>query len=223
MGKKRERVFEFIGNYIRESGVSPTYEEIMTGVGLRSKAPVAHHLQALEEADLISILPNTSRGIRLTDKGKASLPFEPFPKEVQVRLPLGRIAAGKPIQFPEHILIDHYTYENSCLVSIPHSLVKEKDHMYALQVIGDSMIDAAIYDGDIVVMSCKEADLFIARRYIFAIWLIDREETTLKYIYQEKDGRIRLQPANKKFPVIYTYPENINIQGWVVKSFTPIN
>lgn len=133
--------------------------------------------------------------------------------EILVTLPLGQIAGGEPIQIPEPIQVRAGTFNGDYTsVLLPRNLAGEK--IYALKVQGDSMIDASINNNDVVIIfHTNIAD----NGDIVAVWLQDREETTLKRIYYEKDGRIRLQPANNNMKPIYTTPDNVLVQGRVIK------
>ena len=118
---------------------------------------------------------------------------------------LGRIAAGRPIPVPEDTF-------NGEMMELARDLVPGENNIYALQVRGNSMIDAFINDGDIVILQYQRT----ARdRDMVAAWLVQEEETTLKRYFHEGD-RIRLQPENSQMDPIYVDPSNLEIQGKVV-------
>ena len=196
--RRQRKVLDFIYEFVEENGYPPTHEEIQLEVGLSSKSHVHFYLKALEREGYIERAPKIPRGIRLTDKfgrgrfaGIIKVPF------------LGKIAAGEPISFSD---TGHETIE------LTRDIVRDGEGLYALRVKGDSMMDALINDGDIVVMKHQqEAD----DGDMVAVRLKDRDETTLKRFYCEKD-RVRLQPANPTVSPLYVHPANVEIQGKVV-------
>jgi len=198
LNRRQRQVLDFICEFIEENGYPPSHEEIQFGVGLSSKSHVHFYLKALEREGCIERVPNIPRGIRLASKfargrfaGIIKVPF------------LGQIAAGEPISFSD---TSHETIE------LTRYIVRDGEGLYALQVKGDSMIDALINDGDIVVMKHQqEAD----NGEMVAVRLKDRNETTLKRFYLEKD-RVRLQPANPTMSSLYVHPADVEIQGKVV-------
>ncbi len=134
--------------------------------------------------------------------------------EQLVSIPLvGNIVAGEPMPVPAS---DFSYYDPDSGIDIARSLLPQGDNisdLYALKVQGDSMIDAMVNDGDVVVMKRTNQ----ARNgEMVAIWLNDRDETTLKYFYLE-NGRVRLQPANPAMqPIIINDPKTVEVQGKVV-------
>ena len=133
---------------------------------------------------------------------------ERMPDVFQVPV-LGRIAAGTPIPVPE-AEFSPFGYEKS--VDLTRDIVKDVKGIYALEVQGDSMIDALINDGDIVLMRHQER---VENGELAAVWLHDQEETTLKRFYLE-GGRVRLQPANPTMQAMYFPAENVQVMGKVV-------
>jgi repressor LexA len=125
---------------------------------------------------------------------------------------IGRIQAGNPIPVPQS---DFSYYDSTSMVDVAASLLpkSEREALFALEVQGDSMIDAMVYDGDIVIMKpTKEAH----NGEMVAVMRRDTDETTLKYFYLEKD-HVRLQPANPNYkPIIIDDPSVVDIQGKVV-------
>ena len=193
LSQRQREMHRFISRYIRKTGYPPTFEEIRQGLKMSTKSLVNHHLKALESAGLIKREPDTPRGIKLLD-GLSSF---------TVPL-LGQIAASaEPISFSDR------GFEE---IELTPDIVREQEGLYALRVKGDSMIDALINDGDIVVMrhqAVAEAGEMVAVR------LRDRNETTLKRFYPE-GKRVRLQPANPKVKPIFVRPANVEIQGKVM-------
>jgi repressor LexA len=196
--KRQRQVLDFICEFVEENGYPPTHQEIQFEVGLSSKSHAHFYLKALEREGYIERVPNIPRGIRLTGKFTRGR----FADIIKVPF-LGQIAAGEPISFSD---IDHETIE------LTRDIVRDEEGLYALQVKGDSMIDALINDGDIVIMKHQQE---AGNGEMVAVRLKDRDETTLKRFYWEQD-RVRLQPANPTMRPLYVHPVNVEIQGKVV-------
>ena len=196
--KRQRKVLDFIYEFVEKNGYPPTHEEIQFQVGLSSKSHVHFYLKALERGGYIERAPNIPRGIRLTGKsGRGKLAGI-------IRVPfLGKIAAGEPISFSD---AGHEAIE------LTRDIVRDAEGLYALRVKGDSMVDALINDGDIVVMKHQQE---ASNGEMVAVRLKDRDETTLKRFYREQD-RVRLQPANPTMRPLYAHPANVEIQGRVV-------
>lgn len=194
--KKQRQILDFISQYIQKSGFSPTLQEIADAMNLSSLATVFEHLQALEKKGVIKRFEGSVRGIEVIDQGfNASLSG--------IELPLiGYIAAGEPIDAIENPIES---------VMVASDMVSKSKRCYVLQVRGDSMIQDGIFDGDYVVLQSQE----IANDGDIVVALIDETFATLKKFYHEKDGRIRLQPANDKMDPIYVLPQQLKIQGKV--------
>ena len=194
--KRQREILDYISQYIQQNSTSPTLQEIADAINLSSLATVHEHLQALEKKGMIRRFDGAVRGIEVTDDF-VSVSVN------GVELPLvGYIAAGEPIDAIENPI-------DTILVS--PDLVSKVKRSYVLQVKGDSMINEGIFNGDYVVIqqqnTANDGDIVVA--------LIDNGFATLKSFYREKDGRIRLQPANNKMDPIFVNPENLNIQGKV--------
>jgi repressor LexA len=167
---------------------------------------VNYNLDVLEKKGYITRAKIVSRGLRLAGSSGAGARRA---KDDVVSIPLlGRIAAGEPIPIPSSDLLP-FGYET---IELTRSIIKADEDIYALQVRGNSMIDALINDGDIVIMKHQEE---AANGDLVAVWLKDEGETTLKRFYLE--GRqVRLQPENPTMEPIYVHPANVEIQGKVV-------
>ena len=196
--RRQREVLDFLCEFVEENGYPPTHEEIQLEVGLSSKSHVHFYLKALQREGYIERTPNIPRGIRLT--GKAAR--DRFAGIIKVPF-LGQIAAGEPISFSDT------EREN---IELTWDIVRDGEGLYALRVKGDSMINALINDGDIVVMKHQQE---VGNGEMVAIRLKDRDETTLKRFYREQ-GRVRLQPANPTMRPLYVHPANVEIQGKVV-------
>jgi repressor LexA len=184
---------------MQEKGYAPTYTDIQKGLGISSQAVVDYHLKALEEEGLIKRERDIARSIEVWGVGKRA-------RAVPL---LGTIAAGRPIPVPTeetwHTIVDE-------TVEVPAEMLPKGIQAYALRVQGNSMIDAYVDDGDIVIL---EATPFADNGQMVAAWLSDEQKATLKKIYFEP-GRIRLQPANPSMAPIYVAPGKVKIQGRVI-------
>jgi len=213
----RQRVIvEFIEDFIREHSYPPSIREIVEGGRISSTSVVDYNLKVLERQGYIARDREVSRGIRLL-KDVNGQPFDtssyipPAGRPDNIRIPLlGRIAAGKPIPIPA----SDFAPMGDKAIELTRDIIREQEGLYALEVRGNSMVDALVNDGDIVVMKHqKEAN----NGEMVAVWLKDKEETTLKRFYYEKSKRrVRLQPANPTMEPIYADPANVEIQGKVI-------
>ncbi|HZM20715.1 MAG TPA: transcriptional repressor LexA [Anaerolineales bacterium] len=207
LGERHQRILDFLLEYQRENRYPPSIREIGNKTGISSTSVVNYYLDQLEKKGMIERDRKISRGVRLAGlNGSVDT----------LRIPiLGPIAAGLPL--PE--LDPNISYMNdseASAVDIARSLLpsKEKgDNLFALEVQGNSMIDAMINDGDIVVLK-PASD---ARNgEMVAVWLPRDNEATLKYFFKEKD-RYRLQPANPTMkPIFVKKSEPLEIKGKVV-------
>ena len=203
LSERQRRILEFIERYIREHSFPPTIREIGAAVGISSTSVVNYNLKKLEAGGYIERNPDVSRGIRLLKPMRVEGP--PAERSLRIRV-LGRIAAGEPIPVPDQDPFNGETIELSELIA------PDLEHLYALEVHGDSMIDALVGDGDLVILHYQQT---AENGDMIAAWLKDREETTLKYFYLEGD-HVRLQPANPNYRPIRIPAEQVEIQGKVV-------
>jgi len=198
LGERHKNILKFLERFQAENGFPPSIREIGENTNISSTSVVNYYLNQLEEMRFIERESNVSRGIRLLRT------LEPV---------VGRIVAGEPVPVPSS---DFNYYDQETGIDIARSLLPPREKttgLFALEVQGDSMIDAMVNDGDIVVMrSINRAE----NGEMVAVWLSDRDETTLKYFYQE-NGKVRLQPANPSMqPIIIDNPEQVKVQGKVV-------
>jgi repressor LexA len=200
LSPKQERIINFVTDFLHDKGYPPTIRDIAAGCGISSTSVVAYNLDKLEQAGYIRRHSDISRGIKfLTPHQNGRRP---------VHIPIvGVIAAGEPIPVP-----DTGTGMHNEGLEVSEDLVRGKQDIYALRVKGNSMLDALIGDGDIVLMdygnSAENGDMV-------AVWLKEEQEVTLKRFFSEPN-RIRLEPANSQMKPIYTTPDNVEIQGRVV-------
>ncbi|HSX39150.1 MAG TPA: transcriptional repressor LexA [Candidatus Saccharimonadales bacterium] len=194
--KRQKQILDYISQYIQQNGTSPTLQEIANAMDLSSLATVHEHLMALVKKGIIRKYEGAVRGIEILDSTVNAV--------LQgIELPLvGFIAAGQPIEAHENPL---------ATVVVSPDLVSKVKRCYVLQVKGDSMIDEGIFDRDYVVIQSQNT----AQQGDIVVALLDNGFATLKSFYKEKDGRIRLQPANKNMDPIYVNAKNLQIQGKV--------
>lgn len=202
LSEKQREILEFIYEYVEANGYAPSIREIALSVGISSTSVVSYNLRRLEELGYLSRDRMVSRGLKLVANPASSL------KVVQIPL-LGRIVAGAPIPVPA----SDFPLMGDEVIELTRDLIGDPTGLYALQVEGDSMIDALVHDGDIVIMRHQQR---VENGEMAAVWLKDREEVTLKRFYLE-DGRVRLQPANPTMKPIYVDdPRLVEVQGKVV-------
>ena len=202
---RQQEIWQFLADYVDDHGYPPTVREIGEAVGLASPSTVHAHLANLERAGLLRRDPTKPRAIELVGRTRtaatgsrdAATPLLPL---------VGRIAAGGPLLAEEAIEDE---------IAVPEPLGRNAD--FLLRVHGESMIEAGILDGDIVVVR-KQDD---ARPGEVVVALVGEDESadeaTVKTFYREKDGRIRLQPENSSLEPLY--PSNVRILGRVTGVF----
>jgi len=210
--RKQHELLCFINDRLGEGGVSPSFEEMKEALDLKSKSGVHRLISALEERGFIRRLPNRARALEIVklpeafkEAGKTAVAsVKQATKKVLeaandvLELPLhGRIAAGVPIEALEG--------QNS--LSVPAALLGPGEH-FALEVAGDSMVDAGILDGDYALI--RKAD--VARDGEIVVALIDDSEATLKY-FRREGTMIRLDPANRAYDPQRYRPNQVRIQG----------
>jgi len=205
LSERQQKMLEFIRSYMAEYDRPPTIREIGEHVGISSTSVVNYNLNKLQEGGYIARNREVSRGLRLIGDrisgGRMPLNL--------LRVPLvGRIAAGQPIHLPG-VADNPFAGET---IELTRDIVKEPENVFALQVRGDSMIDASVNDGDIVVLRAQRS---ANNGEMVAAWLKDREETTLKYFYLE-GNQVRLQPANPDYRPIYVDADKVEIHGKVI-------
>ncbi len=223
--QKQHELLCFIDDRLKESGVSPSFEEMKDALDLKSKSGIHRLISALEEREFIRRLPNRARAlevIKLPEGGvsagdasnivslqQSAQAESSSPGNVGSHIPLaanddvmaiplhGKIAAGAPIE----------AIEGQSELSVPAALLGPGKH-YALEVSGDSMIDAGILDGDYALIeecsTARDGEIIVA--------LVRNEEATLKTL-RRKDGRVELEPANSYYETQVYGPDEVQIQG----------
>ncbi len=216
--RKQHDLLMFIHDRLADTGISPSFEEMKEALDLASKSGVHRLISALEERGFIRRLANRARAlevIRMPERGGESRPVSttnvinlapkaksarhlPQPANDVIEIPLhGRIAAGLPVE----------ALEGQSMLSVPAALLGAGEH-FALEVSGDSMVEAGILDGDYALI--RKAD--VAREGDIIVALVDDAEATLKY-FRKEGAMIRLDPANRHYEPQRYRPNQVRVQG----------
>ncbi len=217
--RKQHELLFYIHDRLAETGISPSFEEMKDALDLKSKSGVHRLITALVERGFIERLPNraralevvkmperggdtravtTSNVVHLAPKAKAKGARVAEPANDVVEIPLhGRIAAGVPIE----------AMETQAMLSVPAALLGAGEH-FALEVSGDSMVEAGILDGDYALV--RKADA--AREGEIVVALVEDHEATLKY-FRREGSMVRLDPANRAYEPQRYNPAQVQIQG----------
>jgi repressor LexA len=210
LSKRQTKILEFLQDFIGSHHYPPTIREIGAAAKISSTSVVNYNLNRLEELGYIERERTVSRGLRLLkplQEATQSL-VEGVRDFIEVPV-VGRIVAGEPVPVPG----SDFEYLPDETISLARGIIQDESDLFALQVQGNSMIDELITDGDTVILRRQQT---AENGETVAAWLRDQEETTLKKFYLERDGRVRLQPANPYLDPIFTDPKNVRIQGKVV-------
>ncbi len=206
---KQRELLNFLKDYEHKHQASPSFDEMRQAIGLASKSGIHRLISGLEERGFIRRLANRARAIEIirnentaletNQKTDTNIIHTPFQTSSQIELPmLGRIAAGTPIEAIS---------DPTSFLSIPSSMIESGEH-YALEIVGDSMIDAGIHDGDTVIIRKTEqalnGDIVVA--------LVDGHEATLKK-FKRESGRVALEAANPQYETRYFTNNQVRIQG----------
>ncbi|MEP7381003.1 MAG: transcriptional repressor LexA [Gemmatimonadota bacterium] len=192
--RRQREILTYLQEYADDRGYAPSFEEIAAHFNYNSLATVHEHLTNLERKGYIRRSYNESRAIEI-------LPSDVFARALDLPL-LGTVAAGAPIEAMTH----------NESVAVPQELVTRSGNHFVLKVRGNSMIDEQIRDGDFVIVNERRS----ADNGEMVIALLSNSGATCKKFYRERDGRIRLQPANETLAPIYVHENDIAIQGVVV-------
>jgi repressor LexA len=218
LNDKHKRVLDVLEHYTEQYGYPPSIREMCSRANISSTSVANYYLDRLEELGYIERDRRVSRGVRViksySEPGvmeKAQDMVDAIGQKVQdlIQVPLyGQIVASEPVT--------SFNDQPSAMIDVARSLLptQNADDLFALTVSGDSMIDAMVNDGDIVIMRPPMEKP--RNGEMVAVWLNDKDETTLKYFYLE-NGKVRLQPANPTMdPIIIDDPSTVEIQGQVV-------
>lgn len=216
---KQHELIQFIQQRLEKTGISPSFEEMKEALDLKSKSGVHRLISALEERGFLRRLPNRARALEVIRQpgdmtparsvtaggGNVVSMVPPAPRLSEavaandvIQLPLhGRIAAGAPIE----------ALEGQSTLPVPAALLGPGEH-YALEVSGDSMVEAGIFDGDFALVrrtnTARDGEIVVA--------LVRGEEATLKYLRRE-NGQVRLDPANAAYDPQFYRPDEVEVQG----------
>jgi len=227
LSERHKKIMEFLTNFVEKNSYSPSIRQIGESIGVKSTSLVDYYLNYLEQEGYIARDGRVSRSIRVFKPVYPASSGGPSPNpdilhgqnplsaiSDLLRIPVfGRIVASAPLPMPPS---DMAYFDSESSVEIARSLLPAKEkisELFALEVDGDSMIDAMVNDGDIVVMKQTQD---ASNGEMVAVWLDDENSTTLKYFYRE-NNRVRLQPANPSMqPIIIDNPSSLRIMGRVV-------
>jgi repressor LexA len=220
------KVLKVIEDYQNSNGFPPSIRDIQDMGNFSSTSVVNYYLDQLESMGHIKRSGRVSRGIRLvhpfndlTQSANRAAQNVRESVEQVLRIPvMGRIFASEPVPVPGS---DFAYLDAESVVNVARSMLPARERveeLFALEVNGDSMIDAMVNDGDIVIMKPAKD---VHNGDLVAIWLRDKDETTLKYFFLE-DGKVRLQPANPTMkPIFIDDPTTVDIQGKIVMIIRP--
>ena len=201
LSAKQQRILTFVSEFIAERGYPPTVRDIQFGCDISSTSVVDYNLNILVQQGHLRRDAEVSRGIGLNEAKQKRLVTVPL---------VGCIAAGEPIPVPAPSAWDNLAGGET--LELTEDIIKGKCQIFALKVKGNSMVDALVDDGDIVLL---EPTNTVQDGQMVAAWLKEKEETTLKRFYREADY-IRLQPCNSQMSPIYVHSDSVEIQGRVV-------
>jgi repressor LexA len=219
LSDKHKRVLDVLSLYTEQHGYPPSIREMCTRANISSTSVANYYLDRLEELGYIERDRQVARGVRviknydeqtnILEKAQEAVQAVQQKIDELISVPLvGQIVASEPVT--------SFSDQPGSMIDVARSLLptQKNDDLFALTVSGDSMIDAMVNDGDIVIMRPPQDR--VKNGEMVAVWLNDKDETTLKYFYRE-NGRVRLQPANPTMAPIYIDdPSTVEIQGQVV-------
>ena len=213
---KQHELLHFIQERLDASGISPSFEEMKEALGLKSKSGIHRLISALEERGFLRRLPNRARALEVLKLPDAAKPktrsdsdnvvplrkpapaLKPIAANDIIEVPLhGKIAAGVPIE----------AFEDYNRLAVPAALLGAGEH-YALEVSGDSMVEAGILDGDYALIKRQD----VARDGEIVVALVDDSEATLKY-FRKEGAMVRLDPANRAYDPQRYAPDQVRVQG----------
>ena len=210
LSAKQRRILEFIRDFIDEHDYPPSIRQIQEACDISSTSVVDYNLRILERLGYIRRDREVSRAIELLQPGGRR------PRVVPVPI-IGTIAAGQPIPVPSADTWQSFDQEET--IEVSPEILGYREQVYALRVKGNSMIDALVNDGDIVLLQSATT---AQDGEMVAAWLKREQEATLKRFYREGQ-RVRLQPANEVMEPIYTDADNVEVQGRVISAIRPMS
>ena len=207
LSKRQQAILGYIQTFMSENSYPPTVRDIQMGCEISSTSVVDYNLQILQREGFLQRKREVSRGIELLGEA-ASVAADSLRNLISVPV-LGNIAAGEPLPVANTGPWNDADFDK---VDLPPFLTKGRDNVFALRVKGESMIDALVGDGDLVLL---EPITQPQNGDMVAAWLQDREEATLKHFYLEGD-QVRLVPANSQMRPITVAATNVSVKGRVV-------
>lgn len=219
LSERQRNILKFMETFVDANGFPPTIRQIGEATGIGSTSVVNYNLNKLVGGGYIKRTARASRGLHLMKnaRGKSMHPVTAASGAGLSRVAIvGTIVASAPVEIPDNA--GHYVDEDSYM-QVPPDLLRGLDptQVFALRVKGDSMIDAMIRDGDIVLFRKQDT---ANNGEMVAVWLDSRNETTLKYFYNEGE-QVRLQPAHPTMAAIYVESTQCHIQGRVLSVIRP--
>lgn len=212
LSQRQQNILRFMWRYMSQNGYPPTIREIGEATRINSTSVVNYNLNKLVNAGYLERSDRVSRGLRLV----ADIPGMPIKRVISGKqaaaIPLiGSIVASEPVEIPDD---SGQHFDEDDIIDVPPYLLNGVDpsDAFALTVRGDSMIDAMISEGDIIIMKRQET---AKKGDMVAVWLNDKGETTLKYFYPE-GSKVRLQPAHPSMDPIYVDASHCQIRGRVL-------
>lgn len=205
LSERQQSILGFIEEFLADNGYPPTIRDIQAGCEISSTSVVDYNLNALRTKGYINRNAEVSRGLQLLQGGRRAEP----PDTVAIPL-LGTIAAGSPFPLPTADSFGHIEAQET--IDLPQSITGAGEKLYALRVKGESMIDALIGDGDLVVM---EQTSRVENGQMAAVRLKLEDETTLKRFYRE-GKKVRLQPENSQMEAIVCDAANVEVLSRLV-------
>jgi len=212
LSERQSKILEFIGKFIAARGFPPSVRDIQDGLSVSSTSVVDYNLKILEERGLIRRGKGISRAIELIEDENTRANRE-RPRSITIPLSPVPIAAGQPIPVLGEVMAASDTEPFDISSMVLGRYAAHPESLYALPVKGQSMIDAFINDGDIVIVLAQET---AEVGQTIVAWLRSEQEATLKKYYPDGPGRVRLQPANETMQPIYTNADNLEIKGRVI-------
>ncbi len=212
LSKRQQNILQFMYHYTEDTGFPPSIREIGEATDINSTSVVNYNLNKLVDAGYLYRSERLSRGLKIIADipGISDKPADAGSKIELIPL-VGQIVASEPVEVPDDT---GYYYDDDDMLEVPEMLLGGVDssQVYALMVRGDSMIDAMISDGDIVIMRKQDT---ANNGEMVAVWLDERGETTLKRFYKE-GSKVRLQPAHPSMAAIVVDAKQCHIRGRVL-------
>jgi len=205
LSHKQILIYEFICEYLDENGISPTIEDVKIGCNISSKSVVSYNLDILEKKGLLDRKKGIARSIIRSNEESESF-------SVPI---VSTISAGIPLDLLDTEEIAYNSSFGEDRVSLSKSMFDNNNKLVALRIMGDSMIEDSIEDGDIIIIDCSNNNSYRPRQGDIVVARVEEDTATLKRIYKN-GNKVELRPSNKKYSSIITKNNNVIIEGKVV-------